>query len=212
MRATISSAAARDAGSRLLSGALTPRAPTMEHAELHRDLGSGPGARSAPDDIPVTSRADDALHADTVPAGRLRSVEFTIDAAAGIVRTRLVGDVSFADMCVAQDDLFGRSDYSPAMSVVVDCRRATAIPTTGQIRRLALDRLLRRAVMPIGRLAIVADTNVGLEFANVFQTFADDDRDDVRTFTALADALDWLAAKPSVSRSPAAADVRSDGW
>jgi hypothetical protein len=126
-------------------------------------------------------------------------VRYRIDTEHGVVYIRLRGDLTFAALCATEDAYLGDPDYEPGMALYVDCRVLTAIPTREQIRKLALDRLFRGVSMPLGPLAIVVLTPLGVEFGRAWELFSDTAAARVRMFTSERQARDWLGV-PAVPR------------
>jgi hypothetical protein len=119
-------------------------------------------------------------------------VRYRIDDAHFVVFTTLDGDVTFADLCLAQDAILSDPAYKPGMSLYVECGALTSIPSDREIRKLALDRLLRRREMPVGRSAIVSSDTLGEAYATAWESFADEELQDLRTFSSAGDACRWL--------------------
>lgn len=125
-----------------------------------------------------------------------RPVTCEFDWNAGIVYLTLRGDVRFEDLCAAQDEVLTHPRYSPGMSVYMDCRVISSIPSQDEIRKLALSRIVRAQSMPVGRLAIVAMTQLGFTFATGFELFLDDQKNEVGIFTTAEAARTWLQSPP----------------
>jgi hypothetical protein len=119
-------------------------------------------------------------------------VRYRIDDAHFVVFAVLDGDVTFADLCMAQDAILSDPAYKPGMSSYVECGVLTSIPSDREIRKLALDRLLRRRDMPVGRSAIVASDLLGAAYATAWESFADEQLQDLRTFSTPGEACRWL--------------------
>src|SRR3954470_11350959 len=101
-----------------------------------------------------------ALCAVTNAPEDTRSVTCDVDWEAGIVYITLRGDVRFEDLCSVQDEVLSHPKYSRGMPVFMDCRVVSSIPSQDEIRKLALSRIVRAQSMPVGRLAIVAMTQL----------------------------------------------------
>jgi hypothetical protein len=136
------------------------------------------------------------------PAGRgadvAEPVRYRIDPSAGVVFILLRGDVTFADLCLAQSEILEDPGYRAGMAFYVDCRVVTSIPGAEALRKLAIDRLIRSMSMPVGRLAIVAMTRLGFAFATTIADFLDDRGHEVEVFTTQRAANDWLGLPPEL--------------
>jgi|SRR3954469_16931446 hypothetical protein len=130
----------------------------------------------------------DLAHTGTDP------VQYRIDPERRIVHVTLRGVVTFADLAVTQSDILDDPSYCPGMSIYLDCRVVTAIPSHEQIRKLALDRLFRGASAPPGKLAMVAMTRLGFALASALEAFLDASSSRVRVFTSHVEAREWLAS------------------
>jgi hypothetical protein len=119
-------------------------------------------------------------------------VRYRIDTEHGVVYIRLRGDLTFAALCATEDAYLGDPEYEPGMALYVDCRVLTTIPTREQIRKLALDRLFRGVSMPLGPVAIVVLTPLGVEFGRAWELFSDTASARVRMFTTDRQAREWL--------------------
>jgi hypothetical protein len=125
-----------------------------------------------------------------------RTVTCEFDWNAGIIYLTLRGDVRFEDLCAAQDEVLMHPRYSPGMPIYMDCRVVSSIPSQEEIRKLALSRIVRAQSMPVGRLAIVAMTQLGFTFASGFELFLDDQKNEVGIFTTAEAARTWLGSPP----------------
>lgn len=119
-------------------------------------------------------------------------VKFQIDAHRAVVFVTLSGDVTGVVLAAARSDIRAHPGYRPGMAVYVDCRVVTSIPSEAEVREIVIERLLRGRTHPVGKLAIVAMTRLGLELATLFDAFADDRADDAAIFTNHQAARAWL--------------------
>jgi hypothetical protein len=129
----------------------------------------------------------DIAHTGTDP------VQYRIDPERRVVHLTLRGAVTFADLAVMQSDILDDPSYCPGMSVYLDCRVVTAIPSHEQIRRLALDRMFRSASTPPAKLAMVAMTRLGFALASAIEAFLGASSAHVRVFTSHVEAREWLS-------------------
>jgi hypothetical protein len=117
---------------------------------------------------------------------------YAIDAEHGVVHVLLSGSLTFASLCELDERMRADPKFQPQLSSFVDCRVLTEIPSTAEIRKLALDRLLEGAGHPMGRIAIVALTRLGMEYGAAWELFADSPKEDVQLFTSPEPARHWL--------------------
>jgi hypothetical protein len=133
---------------------------------------------------------------DRTPDAESAAVRYRIDESYFVVVATLDGDVTFADLCMTQDAILSDPAYRPGMSLLVECRALRSIPSEWEIRKLALDRLLRRRDMAVGRSAIVASDTLGEAYANTWESFADEELQDLRIFSSRDEACGWLGIPP----------------
>jgi len=132
----------------------------------------------------------------TPDAAESPPVRYRIDESRFVVVATLEGDVTFADLCMTQDAILSDPAYRPGMSLLVECRALRSIPSEWEIRKLALDRLLRGRDMAVGRSAIVASDALGEAYANAWESFADEELHDLRIFSNRDEACGWLGIPP----------------
>ncbi len=119
-------------------------------------------------------------------------VKFRIDPQRAVVFVTVVGAVTAEAIRAARDGWRSHADYQPGMAVYVDCRVITSIPSEAEVRGIVLERLLQARTVPVGKLAIVAMTRLGLELATLIDAFSDDRAGDAAIFTNHGDARAWL--------------------
>lgn len=117
---------------------------------------------------------------------------YEIDTDHGVVHVVLNGALTFASLCELDDQMRSDPRFRPELSSYVDCRVLTEIPSSGEIRKLAIDRLFHAAECRLGPIAIVALTRLGMEYGSAWELFADSPREDVQLFTSPEDARKWL--------------------
>jgi hypothetical protein len=115
---------------------------------------------------------------------------YRIDAANSVVQITLRGDVTVAALSGVEDAFFGDPHYRRGMSLFVDCRVVTSFPSEAELRQLASDRHERTKTMAGGRIAIVAMTRHGMQYANTWERLTESD--DLHVFSTSEDARDWL--------------------
>jgi hypothetical protein len=119
-------------------------------------------------------------------------LSYDIDTEHGVVHVVLSGALTFASLCELDERLRSDPRFRPQLSSYVDCRVLTEIPSSGAIRKLAIDRLLEGADYQLGRVAIVALTRLGMEYGAAWELYADSPREDVQLFTSPEPARRWL--------------------
>jgi hypothetical protein len=119
-------------------------------------------------------------------------LSYGIDTQHGVAHVVLAGALTFASLCELDERMRSDPRFRPQLASYIDCRVLTEIPSTGEIRKLALDRLLERAQYPLGRIAIVALTRLGMEYGAAWELYADSSSEDVQLFTSPEPACQWL--------------------
>ena len=118
-------------------------------------------------------------------------VDFELDVPARIVRVRLYGTVSDADLIAADDDLRACRDFEPDFDQLVDMTRAE----DGQVTAETIRELARRPPLfsSASRRAFVVRTDLGYGLARIFQARRGDVAGEIQIFRSLAHANHWLA-------------------
>lgn len=119
-------------------------------------------------------------------------IQYFIDPAQSVVWTVVHGDLSANLLRRAAAMIASDVDYRPCMDVYVDCRVVTTAPEEQEVRAIAIDRMLCKCTGPVGRVAIVVMTRLGLQWADTIELYSDAPNPDVAVFTAPAPALAWL--------------------
>ena len=120
------------------------------------------------------------------------TVTYEIHAERRLVFVWLDGALTFADLCEAEDRLFAEPTFQHTFDALVEIRVVTAVPSEAMTRKLAVDRVARATTQPLGRLALVAMTRLGFEFASTLELYLDGRGDGTRVFTDSTDARRWL--------------------
>jgi hypothetical protein len=131
--------------------------------------------------------ADDHSAAESVAP-----IAYRIDAGRRVVYVTLRGDVTSDGLRRSRDGWLADPGYQPGMALYVDCRVLTSIPTRDEIRRLAIDRLVRATRTTNGRVAIVVMTRLGMDYAAAWELFGQSAEGPLAVFTSHADAHRWL--------------------
>jgi hypothetical protein len=119
-------------------------------------------------------------------------VQYRIDCTHDVIYLTLRGDVSICDIAKAQTAILDDEHYRPGMSIYVDCRILTSVPSHDQIRKLAFERIVRAATIRPGKVAIVAMTRLGFALATAFEDFLARSAVEVSVFTSHVAARTWL--------------------
>lgn len=119
-------------------------------------------------------------------------IQYSIDPAQNVIWTVVHGDLSADLIRYAAAMIAADPDYRPRMDVYVDCRVVTTAPDEEAVRAIAIDRMLWKRSEPVGRVAIVVMTRLGLQWADAIELYSDAPNPDVAVFTAPGPALAWL--------------------
>src|SRR5512143_3750713 len=123
------------------------------------------------------------------------SVRYEIDACAGVIRTRLSGAVTLADMFGYYSALASDSALRPNFSVLADCRDVTGVPTFAELSMVATaEPRIAREVRPT-RAAVVVSSAWLFGIARQFAALAEPNGIRVVPFYNAGEAERWLAAE-----------------
>lgn len=119
-------------------------------------------------------------------------VSFELDLPGRIVRVRMHGAISDADLIVADDELRASADFHPDFDQLVDTREAEG----GEVTTSAIRELARRPPLfsQRSRRAFVVRNDVGYGLARIFQARRGDVAGEIQIFRSLAHAEHWLAS------------------
>ena len=121
-------------------------------------------------------------------------VNYHVDATRGLVFITLRGHVTFVDLHRVQSLILSDPRYRDGMSLFIDCRILTAIPSHDEIHTLAFEPLFRPVVGGRARVAVVAMTRLGFAFALALDSFLCASEDDIGLFTSHIEARAWIGA------------------
>jgi hypothetical protein len=127
-------------------------------------------------------------------------ISFEIEPERALVRTTLVGFVTFPEVMAHFAALEADPRRSGTMNVLIDIRGLTSVPETGQLRRAANRIDPERSPLQYGVLAIVASDPAAVGTGKLFAVFA---RERFRATTivpTVEEAERWLRDQ---DRSPA---------
>ena len=119
-----------------------------------------------------------------------------IDRDARIIRTRCVGDVTFAEVADHFRELAGDPAGVEDLDVVLDLSELLSTPTPWQLRAIVgkIERLQPK--IPFRACAVVAATDVLFGLSRMFEAFAEERFRAIRVFRTVAEAEGWLASTP----------------
>jgi hypothetical protein len=125
-------------------------------------------------------------------------ITYEIDQERALVRTTLVGFVTFPEVMAHFEQLENDPRRGSTMNVLIDIRGLTSVPETGQLRRAANRIDPERSPLQYELLAIVASEPATIGTGKLFAVFA---RERFRASTivpTIEAAEQWLAeaAKP----------------
>ncbi len=120
-------------------------------------------------------------------------VHFEMDEIARLVRVRLHGSVSDADLLAADDDLRADPRFQAEFDQLVDTRDASE----GDLSTDALREIARRPPLfsPQSRRAFVVRTDFGYGLARIFQARRGDAAGEIQIFRSLEHAQHWLGKR-----------------
>lgn len=120
------------------------------------------------------------------------SIDYSIDASAGIVRLEYTGDATFEEWSSTLKAIFADAAYCPGFDFLIDRRRASA-PTAETMHRMIafIDRNL--TFCEGSRWAIVTYSLADYGMGRMAQALASDHPTTLEIFTDLKEGLDWLA-------------------
>jgi hypothetical protein len=99
-------------------------------------------------------------------------ISYEIDREHALVRTTLVGFVTFAEVMAHFDALESDPRRGGTMNVLIDIRGLTSVPETGQLRRAANRIDPERSPLQYDLLAIVASEPATIGTGKLFAVFA----------------------------------------
>jgi hypothetical protein len=137
-------------------------------------------------------------------------IQYFIDPAQNVIWTVVHGDLSGGLLRHAAAMTTSDADYRPSMDVYVDCRVVTTVPEEQSVRAIAIERVLWKRSVPVGRVAIVVMTRLGLQWADAIELYSDAPHPDVAVFTSPAPALAWLSLSSEPPKIVDSGMTRSD--
>jgi hypothetical protein len=121
-------------------------------------------------------------------------VTYSIDRNARILRTRCVGDVTFAEV----ENHFRELEQDPALGddfdILLDLSELTAMPTSGQLQAVSLEIERIQPKAPFRACAVVATSDLLFGMGRMFEAYVEGRFTTSRVFRQAAEAEAWLAA------------------
>jgi hypothetical protein len=123
-------------------------------------------------------------------------IEYEIDASQSLIRTRCVGDVTYADVVAHFRALEGDALIPERPDVLLDFSELTAFPDGSQVRSVSAEirDLLPRIAWR--HCAVVAPRDLAFGIGRMFEMLSEPYFQSTMVFRRLADAEQWLRARP----------------
>jgi hypothetical protein len=126
-------------------------------------------------------------------------VTYEIDAANKLIRTRCTGDVTLREVIGHFRQLEADPECPPYVDVLLDVTEEVTIPTSDELRNVALAIAGIRRRVQFGFCAIVASANALFGMMRMFEVFTEKYFRETRACRTLEEAEAWLNAKREVS-------------
>ena len=127
-------------------------------------------------------------------------VLYEIDLGARLIRTRCVGDPTFAEVVDHFRALMRDPHCSGSLDVLLDLREVSALPTPNQLREVSAEIEWVGSKVQFGACAVVATRDVLYGLSRVFEAVAAERFRRMHVFRTATEAEEWL-------RSPSAQDA-----
>lgn len=134
------------------------------------------------------------------------AITYRIDTANKLIRTECVGYVTLAEVIAHFRELEADPDCPPHVDVLLDVTEEVTVPSSDELRNVALAIGAIRRKVEFGFCALVASTNVLFGMMRMFEVFTEKYFQETRAFRTLPEAEAWLASK-----RPASAGSTSTG-
>jgi hypothetical protein len=122
-------------------------------------------------------------------------VSYTLDQAAGLIRTRCSGDVTLSEVLHHFQELKEDPERPSNLDVFLDLREMTSSPTAGEIRQAGWGPHDVRGVIRFGYCAIVAEREILYAMARMWEMLVENFFLEVVVFRSASEAEIWLAVK-----------------
>lgn len=128
-------------------------------------------------------------------------VQYQIDKANGLIRTKCIGDVTLKEVIDHFQMLVLDPDCPDDLDVLLDLTEQTSVPQSRELREVTV--AIRRAEQRVrfGICAIVASTDALYGMLRVFQVFTEDLFREAQVFRTTRDAEMWLATERARERN-----------
>ena len=128
------------------------------------------------------------------------TVSYQVDRETSLIRTRCVGEVTFAEVADHFRELERDASLPARLDVLLDLTEMQSIPDSDQLKTLAGKVEQLQGKLTWGSCAIVADRDVLYGMSRIFQIFVEAHFVSARVFRKLDEAELWLSS----ARSPTA--------
>ena len=122
-------------------------------------------------------------------------VTYLIDGAAGIIRTRCAGIVTFEEVAGHFRELAEDPGCPERLDVLLDLTAIESLPDPSQLRSVGVEIDRVRERVQFGSCAIVAGSDAMFGMMRMFEVFAANRFGAIRVSRALDEAESWLASR-----------------
>lgn len=123
---------------------------------------------------------------------------YSVDPARSRVLARITGDTSGAELSQGMRSVLADASFDPSFTVLIDVRRMERTPSVLELRELAV--AVRAAATVAGaRRAIVTESEVFYQVAQLFEAFTAGAVSRYRVFRSMAEAEEWLGGDPEAT-------------
>jgi hypothetical protein len=126
-------------------------------------------------------------------------IAYRIDTAHKLIRTECVGYVTLAEVITHFRELEADPNCPPHADVLLDVTEEVTIPSSDELRNVALAIAGIRRKVEFRLCAIVASTNALFGMMRMFEVFTEKYFQETRAFRTLPEAEAWLASKRPAS-------------
>ena len=129
-------------------------------------------------------------------------VTYEIDRTRAIIRTKCVGDVTFAEVLEHFRELHGNPECPARLDVLLDLTGCTSQAESAQLRTVTYAIGSIRNRIQFDACAIVAPTDLLFGMGRMFEILAEEQFRATHVFRSVADAEEWLSSQQSSGLIP----------